>query len=732
MSAFGILGMAALALGGAGAGPTARPKDVLRAVMVSTTVALDGRLDEPFWAEADSIDGFRQREPDEGTPATERTVVRVAVDGTALYIGVRAYEPPDEMRASQLRRDAGLYSDDNVEILIDSFDEQRSAFIFQTNPNGARVDGQLQGSGHPNHSWNGIWDVAVSQDSTGWTAEFRIPFETLRFRPGTRQFGFNVKRFIRVKNEEDLWRGWGRTEGLYRQVYEGQLTGVGRARRGGAVAFRPYALGRLDQAGFDTTGVPVQRAIAVGKVGLDAKLPVSGTLTADLTVNTDFAQVEADQQMINLTRYPLFFPEKREFFLESSGIFDFGTSRQVQMFYSRRIGLGDDGPVPILAGARLYGRSGPWVLGLLDARTGTGDRANDVVLRVRHDLLRNSYVGLMATARTGPGVAGGEGAIGMDADLPLTLQAHNIEPSFWIMTTRTPDASGDPVAWRVALDYPNDVLRGSLSFERVADGLNPTLGFVRRTDVLETSGRVELQPRPPIAWLRRLDFKLIPSWEIETPTGGRLADPRDWETARLEWRPLGGDLQSGDHFELNIQRLLDAPSDTFSIYEGIVIQPGRYWWTRADAQYNTSAAGPLGLDANIGWGGFYDGSDLSLQLHGTWRAGGHLIVETNLNRDAVRLSAGRFVATVVGTRIQYAFSTRADLLTYAQYNGESRRADFDLRFHWIPRIGDDVYVVWNSGYATGPNAEYRFPGIGALRRPLDGALVLKVVYRMTS
>src|SRR5207237_461401 len=279
--------------------------------------------EEPFWAAADSIDDFRQREPLEGSPATERTVVRVAHDADALYIVVRCYDSNmRSVRASQLRRDADLSSDDNVRLLIDSFDDRRSAFVFGTNPNGAMWDAQFSGVDDLNESWNGIWDVAVSRDSAGWTAEFRIPLLALRFHAGTNpEFGFNVWRFIRRKNEEDLWRSYGRAQGFYRLNNEGAIMDLGNLRPPHDLELSPYALGRG------------------------------------------------------------------------------------QRFTTRRIGLDTSGaPVPILAGGRLYGRLGPWRIGVLDAQTGGGaDKANDAVVRVQHDLFDRSYIGAIGTLHAGSG-----------------------------------------------------------------------------------------------------------------------------------------------------------------------------------------------------------------------------------------------------------------------------------------------------------------------------------------
>ncbi|HET7564387.1 MAG TPA: DUF5916 domain-containing protein, partial [Gemmatimonadaceae bacterium] len=466
----------------------------IRVTTVTTKARLDGRLDEPFWATADSITDFRQREPLEGASASERTVVKVVRDGEALYIGVRAYDRDVAgIRATQLRRDADLSSDDNITLLIDGFHDHRSGFLFRTNANGAMWDAQLAGLDDENENWNGIWDIATSRDSTGWTAEFRIPFRTLRFRSGgSPTFGFNVRRFIRRKNEEDLWRSYGRTQGLTQLQNEGALVRLEGLTRQRNIALLPYVLGQAIESEHDVTGATTAGARMDGKVGLDAKLAVSPTLTADLTANTDFAQVEVDRQVINLTRFPTFFPEKREFFLESSGIFAFGTESRAQLFYSRRIGLSDSGEaVPILVGARLYGKAGPWTVGLLDTRTGAGDDANDAVLRIKHDLFTRSYVGAMAMQRAGPGVHGAERAGGLDVDFPLVVGGHNLEPSFWIAGTQTLGVRGTPVAWRYGTDFPNDLFDNFVSLYRIDAGFNPTLGFVSRTGIWETTGHID-------------------------------------------------------------------------------------------------------------------------------------------------------------------------------------------------------------------------------------------------
>lgn len=695
---------------------------------------MDGRLDEAAWASADSIDGLRQREPDVGAPGSERTVIRVLRDDRALYIGVRAYDSEvGGIRATQLRHDADLEVDDNVTIFIDSFHDHRSGFFFRTNPNGAMRDAQFTGVDDANPNWNGVWDVAVSRDARGWTAEFRIPFRTLRFRPdGDGAFGFNVQRFIRRKNETALWRGWGRSEGIFRLIYEGELLGVDDLHRSHDIELKPYALGRLTAPEHDALGQELRTSQLSAKGGLDAKVAVSPTLTADLTLHTDFAQVELDQQVINLTRFPTFFPEKRDFFLESSGIFDFATPGRAQPFYSRRIGLAADGEaVPIVFGARLHGRTGPWTLGLLDAQTGGTEHANDLVVRVKHDLFDRSYIGAIGVQRLRSGATGAERVAGFDIDLPLVVRGHNVEPSFWLMGSSTPGVAGMPLAWRFGTDYPNDLFDNFVSLYRIDSGFDPTLGFIRRTGIWETTGHIDWTPRPHRLGVRQLGIKFpIPSWDIIAPESGSLTHPDDWETASFEWRPLGGEFQSGAGFEFNIQRHLDAPADSFEIFKGVEVPAGRYWWTRPELQFQSSPSHPFSFNALLGWGDFYDGTNTTVEVGGDWRGGGHLILGAGYSESRVRLPNGRFTATTIAGRIEYSFNTRTSFLGFIQHNTEDQRIDFNLRFHWIPTIGDDLYVVWNSGYTTDPTVPHRFPSSYTLKRPLNGTIVIKATHRL--
>jgi hypothetical protein len=321
---------------------------------------------------------------------------------------------------------------------------------------------------------------------------------------------------------------------------------------------------------------------------------------------------------------------------------------------------------------------------------------------------------------------------GVDLDVPLIVRGQNVEPHVWLMGTRTPERAGTPVAWRVSTDYPNDLFDNFVSLYRIDDGFAPTMGFVRRTGIWETTGHFDFTPRPGVLGIRRLDLTPIPSWDIITDRRtGDLTRPSTWETADFEWHVLAGDLESGDAFEVNVQRDLDAPSAPFEIFRDITVAPGRYWWTSGNVQYESSPGRPVSVTSILSTGRFYDGRSSSAELGGTFRAGGHFILGARLEVTSARLSAGRFTATQVTGRLEYAFSTRTDFLGFVQYQNEERRADFNLRFHWIPKIGDDVFVVWNSGFSTDPGARWRFPTARALSHPLNGAFVVKGVHLLS-
>jgi hypothetical protein len=692
---------------------------VARATRVTTTIRLDGVLDEPAWLTADSITDFTQQEPDEGRPGTERTVVRILTTEEGIYLGFWLYQAPERVVRSQLRRDADLESDDFVAFLFDPQRDHRSAYAFAVNANGAMSDGEVKGD-DADANWNGVWDARARVTAEGWVAEAFVPWQTLRYPREGEAWGLNLFRLLRGRNEYLVWRSWQRQLGFFYLPGEGELEGLGPLPRRRLLEARPYlsSTGALAERRYlaDETDSVVEASDADLALGVDAKVALAGTLTLDLTTHTDFAQVDADRQVVNLTRFPLFFPEKRGFFLESSGIFDFGQSERTQLFHSRRIGLDEDGRlVPIDAGARLSGRVGAERIGLLAVRTGGAENAVDLVARVKHDVFARGFVGAMATAQGGPGVDGERLAYGADFNFPLLLHGQNIVPAAFLAWSR--DSSGAPArsAWRVFLDYPNDRWDNFVAVSRIERGFDPALGFVRQDGVWRYTAAVRVSPRPHIRGVRNLSFKPF-EFDVSTNLDGAL------NNGFLEVRPFGFRTVAGDEVELNLQRFADVPADTFEIFPGTNVLPGRYEWNRVEVNFSGSSARPVGLDLGVSVGDYYTGTGTEVQVGLTVRAAPHVIAALEGGTQIVRLATGRFTTRVGRLRLDYAANPRLNTTAFIQYDNESGRLAVNARLHWIPQPGSDAYLVWNSAWPTGLSRGIPWG------KPLRGSLVGKLVY----
>jgi hypothetical protein len=692
-----------------------------RILRTTATIALDGRLDEPEWIRADSIVDFRQRDPVEGAPASERTVVRVLATPSGLAVGWWCYDTHvDGLRRSQLRRDAELRPDDYVSLAVDGLHDKRSGFYFRANANGAMWDGEHVDAESGNENWDGIWDVRTSVTAQGYFVEMLIPWATLRYADGDSVMGMNFRRFQPRRNEEDLWRGWKRTEGFRFLEKEGLVAGFAALPTRPRLEARPYvsSSASLAERQFTVAGTDSITAIARGEMnaGLDLKIPVGNTITADITLHPDFAQVEVDRQVVNLSRFPLFFPEQRPFFTEGAAIFDFGRPQQAQMFYSRRVGLGANGvPVTIPFGVRAQGRIGENQVGFLAARSGDNLDVTNAVLRVKHDVLGRGYVGVMGTF-TGQEAREPSLSSGVDFSLPyivnggqnLVVQGN----AAW-----THDSAGGPVGghYRLVVDYPNDKADIVMRFDRVETAYNPALGFVSQRGVHRLSGNTQLTPRPRRASrIRRYEFNLL-SYDLVWGIAGGL------DNASFSVRPLGLQFQSGDRLEVSVRRRYDAPTDDFDLF-GVPVMAGGYWFTRVEGSWSASDARALRWSLNANSGEFYDGTSTEVSGSLRVRRTPHVLATLDLSRTEVRMPAGQFVANTVRLRGDYAFNPRLNSTLFAQWDNQSNRASANARVRWTVKPGSDLYVVWNSSWPTGLDRPIPWS------RPLRGGLVAKYVY----
>ena len=708
-----LVGLTCPALAGA-------QESTIRVTALAGTVRLDGLPDEAAWYLADSLTDLTQREPTAGTPASQRTVVRFLAAPGGLYVGLWACDSaPGSIRHAQLRRDADFSSDDSFSLLLDPQRDRRSGYLLSVNPNGAMFDSEVRGADDDNPDWDGVWDARARITPEGWTAELFIPWQTLRYRPGESAWGMNLRRFIRQRNEEVLWRAWPRQQGLLFQQEEGTLEGLDQLPGRHLLELRPYILASatLDERSFRPSGA--DSVIRTGstdlKTGLDAKLAVAPTLTIDLTVNTDFAQVDADRQVVNLTRFPLFFPEKRPFFLEGSGTFDFGQSERNTLFYSRRIGLDDAGSaVPLVAGVRLQGRVGHERVGLLAARTGGSEAAWDLVARVKHDVLSRGFAGLMGTLQRTPDGPTRLSA-GADLQLPFLVGGQNLVFSAFGAGTRDSAGGAVSTSWRLFLDYPNDWSDDFLALSRIEAGYDPALGFVRETGILRHTGAFRLSPRPAVLGIRRLDIKLL-EWDVTSHLDGHLSH------SFFEVRPLGAEFASGDAFEFNLQRAVDVPEQDFEIFPGSTIPAGRYQFDRAEVQFTTSPGRAVSTELAASAGDYYDGTSAELSSSVDLRVAPHLITGLEYSVQSVHRPGGDFAAQEARLRFDVATSPRLNTTLFLQWENESDRLTVNARVHWIPRPGSDAFLVWSSAWPTGLDHGIHWS------RPLRGTLIGKLNY----
>lgn len=668
-------------------------------------IVLDGRLDEPVWQRADPADAFLQQEPVEGGPPSERTEVRVAFDRNALYLGVRAFDDPSGILAFQRQRDAGLGSDDRFMWVIDTFLDGRSAYFFEINPAGLMGDGLLRvGSGNSlNKSWDGIWEARVGRDAKGWTAEIRIPFRTLNFDPGLDAWGINFQRTIRRRNEELLWSGHRRTQGLFRPVHAGRLVGLSDLSQGLGLEARPYSAASVHDAGAAARGQI--------EVGADIGYSLTPGLRAALTLNTDFAETDVDDRQVNLTRFPLQFPEKRQFFLEGSGVYSFAPASGVNPYFSRRIGLAADGrPVPIVYGARLGGQAGAYDLGLLQIRTGARDDVpaeTFTVGRIRRNILAQSAIGLVYTRRATDGTPDGAGVPvrqTLGADLELTtshfLGRYNAQfESFYVWHT-DPHSTGTPARERTArglrVSFPNDVWQGHVSFREFGREWDPAVGFAPRRGFRRVQPTVGWHPRPGGRLVRQLQFQ--GSLEYLTDLAGRL------ETQRVSATPIGVALHSGDEAGVEVTSMVERIDEPFKISEGVAIPPGTYRFTDVEASVRTARRRRISGSLEWRGGEFWSGERTRLEGDLTLRPFDGVTLTAEWEHQAVALLEGRFTTRLLRLRASWHASPWTSLTTITQFDNVSDRLGLYARLRWIVRPGSDLYLVYTHDWRQAAGA----------------------------
>ena len=697
----------------------------------SSAPVIDGRVDDEAWTHVEPYSTFTQQDPIEGAPASERTEVRVLYDQTTLYLGIICFDSePDKIIMSQARRDAPLTDTDAVILALDTFNDHQNAFIFGTDALGIEYDGQVAGEGQTNGlstpappgsptsttrgtiaafnpNWDGDWTVKAQVTPRGWEAEFAIPLKTLRFTPGAnRTWGFNVWRNIRRKNEQVFLAPIPRGFDIYRVSLAAQLTGLNLPVRH-ELKLIPYVLGSGNKD-YTAAGNGLDRK---GEVGIDAKYSLAASLTADFTVNTDFAQVEADNEQVNLTRFDLFFPEKRPFFLENATTFQFGAPQQIDLFFSRRIGLsavGSSGtPIPIGGGARVSGKIGAWDVGVLDMQTreadlgdvgqGTVAGNNFSVVRVQREVGRSTFGGIYVD-REGVGDAATRDrynrAYGIDGAVQVSSNAKLFA---FFARTDSPVTQSD-YSSRVFYSFSNNLWQVAGGYSQVGDKFNAEVGFVPRVGYRKPEYRILFQPQPKRwTWIRR--FSPHTSYNSYYGFDGQLQTSTE-HFHFFEIQPM-----SGGRFGTYIDRNEDHPPAPFVVYntngKKVVIPPGQYTWNQYVGEYLSDPSAWFSGVARYRAGQYYNGDYDDVELQGNLRIGAMFTTGAGWTRQVVKLPYGAFTADLIPVNVAYSFTTLASIQALLQYNSQTSLFTANVRLALLNRSGTGLFVVYNDRRDTG-------------------------------
>ena len=683
---------------------------------------IDGRVEDAVWSRAQPHTTFIQQEPNEGQPATERTEVKFLIDRATLYIAVICYDTaPGDIVVSESRRDASLTDTDSIEILLDTFDDGQNAFVFGTNPFGIEYDGQVMSEGQTsasgfvasgvggsqrgqvrgfNANWDADWTVRARTTEHGWEAEFAIPLKTLRYNPGAdRTWGVNVMRNIRRKNEQVFLSPVPRGYSLYRVSAAGKLHGLSLPTRRD-VKLIPYASGSIDDDKTLRAGT-VDRS---GRLGLDVKWGVRADLTLDATVNTDFAQVEADEEQVNLTRFALFFPEKRPFFLENAQLFQVGQAQAIDLFFSRRIGLSPGGqPIDIVGGGRLSGKLGGYNIGVLNLQTEEAvDRtgrtvapgSNFTVARLQREVGRSTFGGVVVN-RQGVGSSRTSDDFNRAYGLDLAWQATSNGKLFaFLARTDSPARKGgSDYAGRVYYSYANPVWSSALGYSQVGERFNPEVGFLQRQAYRRVESRYGLSYQPK-RWpsIRRLVSTL--NYNGYMNLDNRLESTfGHWHVFEIQPRQ-GGRIA----YIMDIQQ--DRPRRPFTVYQDVagrrvIIPAGEYASWNGGLEYESDPSAPVNIALRTKNGRFYDGDHSGWELSLGMRLGARLISSAGWNRDNITLPLGSFKNDLIPLNVSYSFTSLASLQGLIQYNRQSSTLSSNIRLALLDRSGTGLFAVYN-------------------------------------
>jgi hypothetical protein len=671
----------------------------------SERVEVDGVLDEPVWQRAEPATDFVQQDPVYGGTPTERTEVRIVYTAESLYVGVTNHDSePDRLLGNTMKRDEFLGGDDRFMWTIDTFFDQQTGYFFEMNPSGLMADALMIAGGGNERAWDGIWDAEVRRSEIGWTIEIEIPFRTLSFDPNAPAWGINFQRTIRRKNEENLWTGHERNQGLRRMTNAGLLLGIRDVSQGRGLDVKPYAVATTFAGPGETP--PIERDTN-GDVGVDLSHSITPDLKANLTINTDFAQTEVDQRLVNLTRFPLRYPEKRDFFLDGAPFFSFA-SQGVEPFFSRRIGLTAGQPQQVDGGVKLTGRAGAQEIGLLHVRTGeegpdaapTAFGEDFTVVRLKRRILTQSFLGGFASRRGARGdPSGPDDLYTAGADFRLASSSFRgsdqLSLEGFLLWNTDVSGTGDNLGFGARLDYPNDPWSGAVGFTEIQPNHNPSIGFTPRRGFRRYYPRVAYSPRPNTALIRQLDFGV--DADIYTDMASRVV------TRGFGLTPLGIGFQSQESMRLSVASSHERLDRDFEVSEGVVLPAGEsYDFWRYGISANTANRRMVSIGGAVELGDFFSGTreEYRISLGLRPRPGVRIDVQNEWN--VVDLPEGSFETSVHRVVADTQFSPWIYLVNTVQYDTVSEILGWQFRLRWIVSPGNDLYLVYTQNWIDHP------------------------------
>jgi hypothetical protein len=663
-------------------------RPVITSTSTDEAMKVDGRLDEADWTRADSITTLYMVEPVvNGTPSFQ-TVVKILLTPRDLYLGFICYDPdPERIVAFSKARDSELEDEDYLKVILDTYRDGRSGYIFAINPYAARYDALVSNNGESeNPNWDGAWDAQTQINGDFWSAEIRIPVSTLSYNKSLDSWGFNVERRIQRFLEINRWSGISMDYKIGQTCHAGLITSLPGFHGGIGLTPRISLLTRVTQEGEE-------KASYDWKPSLDVTQRITTDISATLTVNTDFAETEVDSRQTNLTRFPVLYPEKRQFFLEGADIFDFGISlgRSLMPFYSRRIGLYQGNEVPIQWGGKVNGKVKNTYFGSLITQTGAVDSlvsgSKMGVVRIKQNILKESSVGMIATLGD-PGARNQAWTTGVDFTYQTSAlrDRKNFLVGVWGMVNHREGLEGDNTAVGFKIDYPNDLWDWFLQYRRVGDAFDPSMGFVTRRGISSYEAKVDFMPRPENPWIRQYKFQLMPSLITD------LND--DWESYRVSVTLLDLSLESGDEIGFSLQPQGEYLKFPFEISEGVIIEPGGYHFMRNQLEASTASKRALNGRASYTFGGFYGGRLDQVELGLNWRVMSILMLEFMYENNLGKIPAGDFKKELMAVRTALNISSDLNVSLFVQYDNESKTVGTYSRLRWTFAPLGDLFIVY--------------------------------------